>query len=192
MLAEFYAVNVRDVLARANESDYCDGLAWYTRARELAAKVAHGDVSKGAGVIAALSPQMPWNRNIELAEKCCKRKRFAGMGQTHNNARKARQIWQGKAPLSVLGGNKTRAFYECIVSAGQTEQVCIDRHAIAVCLGRDATQRERSIFRNTGKHRTLYYNYAEAYRIVARENGMKPSTVQAITWLVWRREKGVE
>lgn len=181
-----YRGNIRVVYNRATDADMVAGRAWYTLAYRTAQNIVgkDGDHKVGAGIIAAFSPQMAWKKNIELAAKCLRTNRFTGHYGANN--RKARKIANGIDPLKVLGGDKTLAFYECIATAGQTDAVCIDRHAASVCLGRNVTDQERHNIRR--KH---YAAYANAYKDVAREVGLLASEVQAITWVTWRREKGI-
>lgn len=44
------------------------GLRWYDDAKNDATRIGGGDVSVGAGVISALSPQNPWSSNVRAAE----------------------------------------------------------------------------------------------------------------------------
>lgn len=183
-----YSANILRVFYRATTADRYEGLLWYARARTLAGKLDHGRYRIGAGVLSALSPNQSWEINIRLA-----RNAFMGelQGTYGANLDKARRILAGETPLSVLGGNKTKDFYRCIVSAGRTNAVCIDRHAIAICLGREATHTEQRIESETGKRRIAYVGYADAYRSLAPTLSLWPSQLQAITWVTWRRLKGI-
>lgn len=179
-----YEGNIRDCYQRATDADLVAGRAWYTLAYRTALNLTPHDVRIGAGVIAAFSPQMSWKKNVELAATCLRTGKFVGHYGANN--RKAEKIAKGADPLSVLGGDKVRAFYECIVNAGQTDAICIDRHAIAIALGRNATDKERQ-----GLKGKRYKTYADAYRNVAAKVGLLPSELQAVTWVTWRREKGI-
>jgi hypothetical protein len=127
-------------LARALEARdpvlYQQGLNWYTAAYDQAVFLAdyYGTYSatQVAGVLAALSPQVSWKRNVELAESAIV-SHLSGLpitGQTGDNCAKAQRVLDGSSPLDVLGGLKVRAFYQCILAKGQTDSVCIDRHAL--------------------------------------------------------------
>jgi hypothetical protein len=179
-----YEQNIRMVYGRATDSDIIAGRAWYTLAHRTAGNLTPKDLHIAAGIIAAFSPQMAWKKNVELAATCIRRNRFTGHYGANN--RKARRIANGIEPLKVLGGEKTRAFYQCIESAGNCDAVCVDRHAIAVCLGRNAEESERK-----NVQRKKYAAYANAYRNVASEIGILPSELQAVCWVCWRREEGI-
>lgn len=184
-----YESNIYATYQRATDADIATGLAWYPTAFEIATRIAK-TIEIGAGVIAAFSPQIAWRLNVELAAECIRKRKFRGHYSANN--RKARRIFEGADPRKVLGGNKTKAFYECILSAGETDAVCIDRHAIAVCLGRDATELERhKLSKESGKQKRKYESFVSAYRTVSKRVGLSPSALQAIVWVTWRREKGI-
>ena len=112
-------------------------------------------------------------------------------GHYRNAIEKARRIVNGENPCKVLHGWKTVNFYDCIVNAGETDAVCIDRHAIGICLGRVATDKERGELRATNTGLKKYNLYADSYRNVAKELNMLPSTIQAITWVSWRNRNDI-
>lgn len=178
--------NILAVYSRATDADIIAGRLWYRSAREIAQRMIPDDYCKAAGIIAAFSPQMSWKENISLAAECIRRKRFRG--HTGDNVRKAKRIWRGEDPAAVLGGHKVRAFYQCIITGGETQEVCIDRHALAISLGRVATDDElRKFFGRITWKREL----VKAYQTAAEHAGILPSELQAITWVAWRREKGI-
>lgn len=51
------------------------------------------------------------------------------------NMRKAWRILKGEQPLAVLGGDKVRAFYSLMINPDNSEDVCIDRHAVSLWYG---------------------------------------------------------
>lgn len=182
--ADRYQENIYACYQRATDADIASGATWYSRACDIAAEIGSGRVSMAAGVIAAFSPQMSWKKNVEMAATCIRTNRFTGHYGANN--RKARKIYKGQEPLSVLGGQKTRAFYLGIVTRGATDAVCIDRHAGAIALGRELTEKERKSI--NGKR---YERYAAAYVAVAKRVGLRATELQAVTWVTWRREKGI-
>lgn len=71
--------NITRIFREATDGDRAIGHGWYTRARDLALKLAdvytdgedsHHElrVQAAAGVIAALSPRLAWRKNVEYAE----------------------------------------------------------------------------------------------------------------------------
>jgi len=84
------------------------GVGWYWRAHEFCLGL--GPIYQSAGVLAALSPQTPWHRNKELAERYMK-----GDYLPHMQGWKAIAIVEGEAPDDVLGGHKVRSFYRAVM-----------------------------------------------------------------------------
>ena len=172
------ADNVRNILDLATVTEQVEGANWYHGAQRIADELG-GD--RGAGVLAAMSPLMSWPKCVELARRMVRTGIWAG--GLPRNCDKARRIWQGAEPLTVLRGHKVRAFYRGIM--GDADAVVIDRHAFDIVLGRvtdDATRRRLGL---AGQ----YERFAAPYRTVARERGLAACDVQAITWLTWRRLK---
>lgn len=181
-----YKRNILKTWRRVDENDVREGVNWYPTAYEIASQVGKGDVVKGAGIIAAFSPMIKWSLNIEMAKNAVESGSFVGHFKA-NNA-KAFRIWQGEDPLKVLGGNKVRAFYKCIVSAGECEVPVIDSHSIAVALNSFPNDKQRSQYAR-GKY---YDEFARAYVEVAKKLQVPVSVLQATTWVRWRKEKGME
>lgn len=181
-----YKRNILKTWRRVTHEDVQEGTQWYPTAHEIARSIGNGDVKKGAGIIAAFSPMVRWSLNVEMARNAVESGAFVGHFKA-NNA-KALRIWQGEEPLKVLGGNKVRAFYQNIVSAGEWDAPVIDRHSIAVALNTFPNDRQRSLYAR-GK---WYEQFAQAYKEVAAKLGIPVSQLQAITWCRWRREKGMQ
>jgi len=162
-----------------------EGLFWYqttnTFARGLAEK--HGlSTLQACGIIAALSPQISWERNMIVAEAMCALEEFTGVYMANKD--KAARIYGGENPLDVLGGKKVRAFFNCISEPETSNEVCIDRHAFDIA---------EAGFENTDDIRRLalnrvgvYESLAEAYRTAAVIVNLRPHQLQAVTWLTWR------
>lgn len=177
-------------LARALEARdpalYQQGIDWYTSAYDQAAVLAqhYGTYSteQVAGIIAALSPQVSWNRNIELTETAIV-SHLSGLpitGQTGDNCRKAQAILDGEEPLEVLGGMKVRAFYLCILAKGQTNVVCVDRHAVAAWY-----LPGQPVWGSLTPKR--YHAVSSDYVTAARALGLPAAVCQAVVWCAWRR-----
>ena len=182
--------NIMGTYFEATDEDVAAGLGWYAMAHQVATRIADGDTERGAGVIAALSPQKAWNENVAIAERA-----FAeghASKQVSDACNKADHIlWGSHSPLDILGGNKVRNFYRAIM--GDEDAVVIDRHAFDVALGRIGDDASRRILSRVG----VYDTFAQAYRIAAQRlsdafgETILPSQVQAVTWLAWRRSKGI-
>lgn len=182
------------VFFQATEAERHEGLSWYGRAQQVARRIAETNdeicFRTVAGVIAALSPNNRWERNVADAEALIKVFTYGGdcdalkVSTFGKNKAKAIAILKGADPLGVLGGNKVRAFYQCILG---DDDVCVDGHAYSVWLGqRVPTSKTPSISDK------LYNKIASDYRLATKEiigitgDFYLPSQVQAVTWVVWR------
>lgn len=184
--------NILSIWNRAEERDREEGFNWYSSALETSKRIAREtrvSPEVAAGVIAALSPQMEWKANVELASRSLKTKRFGG--HYSSNVNKAKAIYRGARPESVLkspdGHDKTFHFYQCIINGGNTDSVCLDRHALAIALGRETSKEERHALR-----RGVYKNLASVYSGLASELGVRGSELQAVCWVTWKRLKEEE
>lgn len=180
----------------ATDEELSHGMAWYRLAYAHAARLSPDSPSVGAGVLAALSPQMGWGRNVEIAEEVFRRGTALGVkGQTSRNLQKADYILSGTyAPLEILGGNKVRAFYRAIM--GDATAVVIDRHAFAVAIGREADDSDRAVLSRVGVYDQFAHAYVTAAESFARQTHgaltLTPAQVQAVTWVTWRRQHGAD
>lgn len=176
-----YVDNIISIWNQATPEQLQRGRVWYRNAHDLADLMSDGHVRAGAGVIAALSPQCAWEENVKRAERA-----FTDgepSGHFGDALRKAARIMAGEDPLDVLPAeSKTWNFYRCIVDPDDADAVVIDRHAHDVIAGEVYGERERGL---SCKRR--YAALALAYRLAARRLDETPSTVQAVTWVVWRQ-----
>jgi hypothetical protein len=184
MNTETAVANIVRTARMAKASEIEAGVNWYPTAHAAALEMSN--LETGAGVIAALSPMMGWDRNVMLAYRAFEQG-FAD-GCLKGNARKADAIMAGNAPLDILGGAKVRSFYANIVNPLGAD-VTIDRHAFDIVAGRYTTDKEKGRLSNKG----VYEWHAEAYRLAGIElGGLTGAQVQAITWVAWRRIKGIK
>lgn len=187
--------NITAVYHQATNYERTKGSVWYDLANGIAQKLSNESgytVTQCAAVIAALSPQTSWYQNIQLAHKVLVDGEVFGI-HTSDVMRKCDLImndWQHATDPFVMGayvfgtkGHKTESFFHNIM--GDTGVVTLDRHAIDIALGSDKPER----FWITEKR---YFAMAEAYMLAALQLGIQPSQLQAITWLAWRRMKGLK
>jgi len=182
--------NVLTTYYSAEDDELAAGMTWYATAHGIALELEPDDVRIGAGVLAALSPQTAWGErkgeNIELARRAFKEGKATG--HTGDACRKATAIlshWRD--PEDVLGGFKVRNFYAAIVDPQSETAVCIDRHAFDIAVGRVTDNGTRKTLERVG----VYETFADIYRQAAAIIGATPAQVQAVTWLAWRRAKGI-
>jgi hypothetical protein len=168
-------VNIIATYRRATEAERVEGADWYRKAGRLAAEI-HPN---GAAIIAALSPQKAWDINLIAARE------LVATGDTkwaiEANKIKARRIIAGERPDDVLRGPKVRAFWKAI--EGQGGAVVMDRHALGVYVGLRPNKTSMRVLERRGAYQYL----ANAYRRAARIIGIDAQSLQAITWVVWRK-----
>lgn len=156
------------------------GERWYPAAHELAHRQAtdHGvTIEVASGVIAALSPRNGWGMNVMLSERMLASGGTLERGALGRSLSQARAIVAGEHPLDVLGGPKTRAFYEAILTAGVSEAAVIDRHAWDMLVGQRLAPAP-----NLGQYRAAAERMSRAARII----GVTTSHIQAVTWVAWK------
>lgn len=178
-----YVLNIIATFNRATDDQKKRGADWYSTAHQVAELMAEGDVQRGAGVIAALSPQKAWPLNVKMARRAFDAGRADGHVQ--DALRKVAKILAGADPAEVLPMTlKTGNFYRTIMDPEDPDAVVIDRHAHDVAVGKRYGITDRGLH-NKRRYATL----AHAYREAARVLDVLPSTVQATTWLVQTEEK---
>jgi hypothetical protein len=191
---ETLASNVASVYDRAAADERAAGALWYPDAHAFAhGLTAHGlTLDQACGVTAALSPRVSWAMNQRLALSLARGEPVRGLGLS---LRKARAIMAGDPVEAVLApprgqprsGQKVRAFHACIRHPWTATDVAVDRHAFDIAMGVHGDDRTRDVLDRAG----VYARIAHSYSLVADTLGVLPSTIQATTWLAWRREKGL-
>lgn len=189
MSEKITARNITRLYRAATPEQRAAGLEWYRDAHLITRALAdkHGvTIDAAAGVVAALSPLRSWGDNVNLAARAIANGGLSG-GAFKDSVQKVNRILSGEPVLSVLGGDKVRAFWHCIVSAGQTSAVCVDRHALDAATNTRNTDETRPRL-SAKKYREVANAYVRAAEIISRESGrlVTPSAVQATVWLVWR------
>lgn len=157
------------------------GRAWYREANAIA--LSHVSeygvtIEQASGIISALSPRMPWGFNVMLAERMLASGGTLDHGCLGRSLDQARRIYRGEHPLEVMRGQKTRAFYDAILTAGQgSGPAVIDVHAWSMLTGKRG-----------GPPPTIkqYRTAAEIMRRGADIVGENVHDFQAITWVTWR------
>ena len=176
--------NILNTYARGTFAEIRTGARWYDSAHDLALELSPDDVWRGAGVISAFSPLNKWENNVRMARDAFR----TGIATGHTGANNliAQRILDGEHPLSVMNGDKTRAFCSAIASPETSTIATIDRHAHDIAMGYAFPNKGRNIGKKL--FREMSEEYAEAARIL----GFSVAQTQAITWVIWRREKGIK
>ena len=181
--------NILKLYRQATPEQRQAGHDWYNDAHTIASALAfkYGHtLEQTAGVIAALSPLRSWGDNVNIASRAISQG-YLHSGAFKDSLYKVNRILSGEHPDSALGGDKVKAFYAGIVSAGHTDSVCVDRHAYDAATNTRHNDDTRP--RLTSKrYRLIADLYVRASRQISRESGLRVSAaqVQAVVWLVWR------
>ena len=163
---------------------------WYQEANDFGSDVAKLfdiPLSKVLGVVSVLSPLKEWSNNKKLAIQFIS---SGDCGHMKNNKKKAREILALDIDsalefniLKIINGQKTTAFFLNMMYPNRSDYVTIDRHAVAIAIGRNATENEQVL---NGKQYTFL---RDCYIIVANKLGLAPLHLQSITWQTWKRLK---
>ena len=189
--------NIVSVYRDADETQHAEGLVWYEQAKREAYHIAMKHdvpVYIVVAVIAALSPNNKWARNIVNADALIGA--FVNgdgidavkVSTYHKMKQKAWNILWALPSYNdakrMLKGQKITSFFCDIMGEFN---VTIDGHARNIAYGeRVGLTDDRS---NIGvrEYRALQAAYEEA----ARRVGLMPYQLQAITWRVWRDRHGI-
>lgn len=178
--------NILKTYWQATADELRDGNLWYQEANEEADRLADEnglEMEQTAAMIAAVSPGMRWERNVECAERIILGEPLDGLGvRWYDGVKKAKRILRNHNPMDVLKGNKVRAFFACILNPDNRVSCCIDGHAYGIWCGKRIPLDEIPPINDR-----LYFRIASDYCVVARDLAISPCQLQAITWVTWRR-----
>ena len=198
------ARHIIGMLGLASAADIEQGKQWYRNAYNIAVQFMHAypglTLGQAIGIIAALSPNNRWPRNVADAETMIRLwhqgqdPRLAKVCTFNLNKNKAARILESESPdgetiQSILSGQKVVAFYRCI--SGYRDTVCVDGHAFAVFMG------ERIPTTKTPSMSPALYGAITRSYVLAAERSFETcghvltaAEVQAVTWVTYRRLLG--
>ena len=195
--------NAREIVAKftlATSQEVQLGCDWYPSALAIASRIGakYGlRTELAAGVIAALSPNNRWERNIVDAEAIIKCWAAGGTRTDMLNVKvctygkmkaKAVDLLTLDVPIAtILNGKKIIEFFNCITNP-MLNDVCIDGHAYSVWFGQRLTMKEvpaigkrlRSQIKNDYRDATFFINEE-------LDTAYTPADIQAITWVTHKR-----
>ena len=201
------SVNAREIVAKfqlATSQEVQLGCDWYRSALNIAGRIAskyHLRVEVVAGVIAALSPNNRWERNIIDAEAIIKCWSAGGTDEdilavkvcTYSKMQEKAlailrfDIYHKSSIAGILNGPKIVEFFNCITNPALND-VCIDGHAYSVWFGQRLTMKQVP---NIGKklRQQIKTDYVDATTFINEElnESFTPADIQAITWVAHKR-----
>ena len=190
--------NIIKIYKLATPEEKRDGIVWYANAYSDCNRIAIDrsvSVHIVTGVVAALSPNNKWDRNVVNARELIQA--FVNgddmdsvkVSTYHTMKKKAWSILEDmpdhEGVIVLLNGQKIVSFYRNIMG----DDTCtVDGHAKNIYYGeRHGLTDDKT---NVGKkeYKTISDAYVKAGKRV-RVNGrsLKAFEIQAITWVVWRR-----
>jgi hypothetical protein len=182
--------NVEHAVRSASPDEVRQGMDWYKRAHDVANEVGRGNVRKGAGIIAALSPQTEWTENVRMARQLADTGNATGY-ITRAEVGKAKRILEGEDPETVLPMQaKTGHFFRNINDPSDPSAVTIDRHAHDLAMGRRYGANPRALGA-IGRYQTFVGAHMSATHRLSDMN-LVPNQTQAISWVRWRNLHGLK
>ena len=202
--------NAREIVSKftlATSQEVQLGCDWYPSAYKIAVRMAgtYGvPTETAAGVIAALSPNNRWERNIVDAEAMLKCYAAGGTRDDMLNVKvctygkmKAKAVailtrfepniedWQDIA--TILKGKKIVEFFNCITNP-KLNDVCIDGHAYSVWFGQRLTMKEVPAI-GVKLRKQIKTDYRDATAFINEElhASFTAADIQAITWVTHKR-----
>jgi hypothetical protein len=186
--------NILRVYRQALPTEVESGTLWYADARDGAQRIAdkHGvPLRISVGVVAALSPNNKWVRNLGDADRMMSVFCWGGDASqctpsTYTKMRdKAWSIldWMPDTDdgvVSILNGQKIVSFFQNIMGH---DTCTIDGHAINIARGKRLGLTDQAV----SVSRVGYKELQEAYRKAGKRVGLRAYEIQAITWVAWKR-----
>tara|TARA_B100000927_G_scaffold222519_2_gene182446 strand:- start:1649 stop:2239 length:591 start_codon:yes stop_codon:yes gene_type:complete len=190
--------NILKVYRRATTDDIANGVEWYDRAKRYAdtiSKWTNTNLNTVIGVMAALSPNNKWERNVKDCERMVQAWKSGDdlddfkVSCYNTMKQKAWSILEDNLTsdddiLDRLNGQKIRSFYSNIRGL---DEVTIDGHALNIALG----VRQGLTTDKTNMSKKVYRQMQEVYVKAAKRVDIKPHVLQAITWTTWKRENKI-
>lgn len=175
--------NLTSLYAHATAEDITNGLAWYPRAHAIVLEWADTysySIATVACVIAAISPQTNWDRNLIIANDVLAGRPASIGGAIRSNIVKAERIRADRAGQIIPYfpfGPKVASFAANL--AGDYSMVTVDTHGTQA-----AVNDINATIRLTWPR---YATFADAYQRAARSVNVAPADFQAVIWCVWKR-----
>ena len=195
--------NAREIVAKftlATSQEVQLGVDWYASALNIAGRIAakyHTRIEIVAGVIAALSPNNRWERNIIDAEAIIKCWAAGGTRTDILNVKvctytKMKQkaidiLTRDIEIVEILNGKKIIEFFNCITNTALND-VCIDGHAYSVWFGQRLTMKQVPAIGKKLRSQ-IKTDYRDATAFINEElcESYSAADIQAITWVAHKR-----
>lgn len=176
--------NILSVYHQATDSERIAGAEWYPKAHRIVLEWSdtYGrSIANVACIVAAISPQVEWTRNLIIADDVLQGNPPSIGGVIQRFVRIAERIRNDNA--SNLDGYfkigcKVRSFAANL--AGNFDLVTVDTHGSQIAAGSALSNLRVDTWKK-------YEPVASAYVDAAKAVSVAPAELQAITWLAWKR-----
>ncbi len=173
--------NIQKMFELASPWDVNQGIGWYQSARAECLALAEWkgfDPQRVVWAVAALSPQLKWEKNIAAARAVLSgRISFAGV-YSSNIEKAVHILFDATDWERWLSGPKVTSFAANIW--GNPDIVTVDTWAWRIWAGAGLFDPPKGLDKN-------YDRIADDYRVVARQVNLEPRQLQAVTWITVRR-----
>lgn len=190
--------NIARIFSMARPEEIAAGKSWYARAQSECMEIAQRHtlpLQIVVGVVAALSPNNKWERNVSNADALCAAflngdaLESVKVSTYHAMKSKAWAILEDgpstvEEIVQALNGQKIVAFFRCIMGENTC---CVDGHALNIW----CDERQPLTSDKTNLTKKLYAEVAADYAKAGNKHGIPAYEMQAITWTVWRRIHGI-
>lgn len=176
--------NLLRVYKRRTIADSTAGATWYPNAHKIVCEWAdtYGySIATVAAVIAAISPQCEWNRNLVIADDLLAGRPPSIGGALQSNIRKARIIRDNRlSDTREVFAHGPKVYHFARNLAGDSSVVTVDTHAVQAALD--------NVLSTVTLRWTPYLVFADCYARAAERVKVAPADFQAIIWHIWKRE----
>ena len=184
--------NILHVYGLATREDISRGIQWYPLAHNIMVEWAATfgrSIANVSCVTAALSPQLPWERCLIIADDVLHGNPPSIGGSLNSNLRKAKAIRDTHASDTVgyfINGCKVRCFATNL--AGNMDIVTVDTHAAQIASGDVRNTLRVDTWKRYEPVASAYVDAAKRVSPVTKgRKHIEPAFLQAITWLTWKR-----
>ena len=186
--------NILKVFRLATTGEVYNGTTWYGSAQYEATNIAYAHdlpLRIVVGVIAALSPNNKWERNVSNAAdmiavflsggtvEMCKPSTYLKMRDKAWLILEQMPATDAEV-IKVLNGQKITSFFLNIMGINTCT---VDGHAFNIANGKRIGLTKPEVNITKGQYKELQ----DAYKRAGKRVGLKAFEIQAITWVVWKR-----
>ena len=169
---------LHELIGFIDQDTWHEGMTWYFEASRLAHNFGQlFNIGKQhvSAIIAALSPRVNWDANIDDAKLLLETGDEYGYMALGANVSKALWLRDGDNPDKVLGGRKVRSFYRNIYRPTTSLDVTLDAWMMFAL--------DKTLDYKYLERKGTYDAISEGFRIVAGERGIMPHQLQAALWI---------